>query len=93
MRILQESCSVTNAEGKLEGFLTSEMFPPFSDTALELNVKEIMGCDLNAIPNGPTVYETGRNVMAEYPSINVLPIVDKVNRPIILLGRRVILYR
>lgn len=76
-----------DSNGKLCGFVTPGSFPPFSERALALKVSEIMRHDTKAISQDADQYAAGRNIIAEYPSINVVPVLDSKGRPKRLLKR------
>lgn len=78
---------VIDSNGRLCGFVTPSSFPPFSERALAMKVSEIMRHDTKAIGQDVDQYAAARNIIAEYPSINVVPILDLEVRPIRLLKR------
>lgn len=82
-----------DADGRLSGFVTPECFPPFSENVAEMKVSDIMRRDVRAVHQDSDQYAAGRNIIAEYPSINVIPVLDPDDKPVSVLKRWQLLFK
>lgn len=71
-----------DAENRITGFLTELEFPPFSETARQMTAGDIRNVHVRTIAADADRYREGRNLIADYPSIRLVPVTDSQGRPI-----------
>lgn len=73
--------------GRLSGFLTPRLFPAFSEKAAAMSVAEVCDRNVNAVPEGDGAYRDARDLIASFPSVQVVPVVASSGRPVDVLRR------
>lgn len=76
-----------STEGKLTGFLTPRQFPAFSEESAAMNVADICDRNVKAVPEGENAYRFARDLVARFPSLHVVPVLDSSDRPVNVLRR------
>ncbi len=77
---------IDSREGKVIGYANRDSFPPFSPEIASARIGEICRRDVKTVPQTES-YRHGRNIMADFPSIRLIPIVDEKGCPINVLRR------
>lgn len=83
----EKSIFVINSRGgEVMGYLDRESFPPFSSEIALSRSGDICHRDVKTAPQADP-YLHGRNIMADFPSIRLVPVVDEKGRPVDVLRR------
>lgn len=73
-------------EGGLKGYLDASLFPPFSQAAASMKAGDAARNFVRSVYESDS-YRDGRNIMAEYPSILAIPVLNANNIPVKVLRR------
>lgn len=76
-----------DSKGMLTGYLTPKMFPRFSEKSITISVSSIYDKKFNAVAEIDAPYRNARDIIARFPSIQVVPVIDSSGRPVDVLRK------
>ena len=77
---------IDSRERNVIGYADRGSFPPFSPGIASACIGDICRRDVKTVPQTDS-YRHGRSIMADFPSIRLVPVVDEKGRPLDVLRR------
>lgn len=85
--IREKTLFVHDDRKKLLGFLSAETFPRFERYLESATAVDVCRKDVHSVPEGENAYMVARDIMARWPSVKIVPVLDSGGRIVGVLRR------
>ncbi len=85
--IREKTLFIHDDRKKLLGFLSAETFPRFERSLESATAADILRRDVHSVPEGENAYMAARDIMARWPTVKVVPVLDEEGRIVGVLRR------